>query len=196
MTSSKTRLRFVLPTADSDGTIVTRTPVARDAPLGRARTSSKLATRHLSRVQSEGILDISTRAPNPSRSALIEPMPQKQLKGAGKKINKIGKKAPAANKHGKGSITKKGKFNFKPKLAGAGSSKLLEKIRASKGVSRSINDKNELEAARRATATGGKMAVVRPPPDARVEVRGPKPKKSNNKGPVVKTPAKTTLNPW
>lgn len=127
---------------------------------------------------------------------MIEPMPQKQLKGAGKKINKIGKKAPAANKHGKGSITKKGKFNFKPKLAGAGSSKLLEKIRASKEVSRSINDKNELEAARRATATGGKMAVVRPPPDARVEVRGPKPKKSNNKGPVVKTPAKTTLNPW
>ena len=124
-------------------------------------------------------------------------MPQKQLKGAGKKINKIGKKAPAANKHGKGSITKKGKFNFKPKLAGAGSSKLLEKIRASKEVSRTINDKNELEAARRATATGGKMAVVRPPPDARVEVRGPKPKKkSNNKGPVVKTPAKTTLNPW
>ena len=63
-------------------------------------------------------------------------------------------------------------------------------------MSRTINDKNELEAARRATQTGGKMAVVRPPPDAQVQVRGPKPKKSNNKGPVVKIPAKTTLNPW
>ena len=123
-------------------------------------------------------------------------MPQKQLKGAGKKITKQGKKAPAANKHGKGSITKKGKFNFKPKLLGAGSSRLLEKIKANKEVSRVINDKNELEAARRATQTGGKMAVVRPPPDAQVQVRGPKPKKSNNKGPVVKIPAKTALNPW
>ena len=71
-------------------------------------------------------------------------MPQKQLKGAGKKITKQGKKAPAAKKHGKGSITKKGKFNFKPKLVGAGSSRLLEKIKANKEVSRVINDKNEL----------------------------------------------------
>jgi hypothetical protein len=30
------------------------------------------------------------------------------------------------------------------------------------------------------------MLVVRPPPDAEVEVRGPKPKKSGNKGPVIK----------
>ena len=112
---------------------------------------------------------------------MIEPMPQKQLKGAGKKINKIGKKAPAANKHGKGSITKKGKFNF-AQLAGAGSSKLLEKIRASKEVSRSINDKNELEAARRATATGGK-AVVRPLPTRGSRSEAPSQRRATTKVP-------------
>ena len=59
---------------------------------------------------------------------------------------------------------------------------------ASREMTREVNLKNELEAARRATQSGGKMLVVKPPPDAEVEVRGPKPKKNPKQQPVVKVP--------
>jgi len=47
---------------------------------------------------------------------------------------------------------------------------------------------NAKEAARRATQSGGKMLVVKPPPDAQVEIRGPKPKMNRKQAPVVKVP--------
>jgi hypothetical protein len=108
-------------------------------------------------------------------------MPQKALTSKGKRPAKLGKKAPRVNSNGKKAIQKKGKFVFKPKVAVAAA-------RASHEMTREVNLKNELEAARRATQSGGKMLVVKPPPDAEVEIRGPKPKKNPKQAPVVKVP--------
>lgn len=115
-------------------------------------------------------------------------MAQKQL-AKGKKPVKLGKKGPAVNRHGKKATQKKGKFN----LGGAGFAGGYGRDVSHKDslkITASVNEKNELEAARKATSGGGKMLVVRPPPDAEAEVRGPKPKKSGNKGPVIKMKVK------
>ena len=109
-------------------------------------------------------------------------MPQKALTSRGsKKPEKLGKKGPRVNSNWKKAIQKKGKFAFKPKSAGG-------TAQASREMTREVNLKNELEAARRATQSGGKMLVVKPPPDAEGEVRGPKPKKNPKQQPVVKVP--------
>lgn len=117
-------------------------------------------------------------------------MPQKALAKTGKKVAKhTQKKALAANRHGKRALQKKGRFN----LGGSGFAGSYGKALShaeNKQITTAVNEKNELEAARKATSSGGKMLVVRPPPDATVEVRGPKPKKSGNKGPVIKLKVK------
>ena len=116
-------------------------------------------------------------------------MTQKAL-SKGKKPVKLGKKQGlAANRHGKKATQKKGRFN----LGGAGFAGAYGKSidwKDNVKITTAVNEKNELEAARRATSSGGKMLVVRPPPDAEVEVRGPKPKKSGNMGPVIKMKVK------
>mmetsp|Transcript_16925 Transcript_16925/g.41588 ORF Transcript_16925/g.41588 Transcript_16925/m.41588 type:complete len:119 (-) Transcript_16925:141-497(-) len=79
------------------------------------------------------------------------------------------KKGPAANKHGKINKQRKGKFD-KPAIGSAAA------IRMNKEITRDVNLKNEVEASRRATQSGGTLRLVRPPADTQVEVRGPKPK--------------------
>jgi hypothetical protein len=108
-------------------------------------------------------------------------MPQKALKPGGKKIVKLGKKPPRVNKNWKKAIQKKGSFAFTTKSP-------TSTQNASREMTREVNLKNELESARRATQSGGKMLVVRPPPDAAVEVRGPKPKLTRKQRPVVEVP--------
>ena len=72
-------------------------------------------------------------------------MPQKALTSRGsKKPEKLGKKGPRVNSNWKKAIQKKGKFAFKPKSAGG-------TAQASREMTREVNLKNELEAARRAT---------------------------------------------
>ena len=110
-------------------------------------------------------------------------MPQKAL-GKVKKIPRLGKKAPAMNRHGKLAKQKKGKFDKKAIVRGANAT---TDYLNSKTLSAQLNAKNETEAARRATQTGGKMHVVRPPPGTTSEPRGPKSKKQ---GPVVKMKTK------
>ena len=110
-------------------------------------------------------------------------MPQKALTSRGsKKPEKLGKKAPRVNANWKKAIQKKGKFAFKPKSAGGTAQASREMTRE---VARQLH---ELEAARRATQSGGKMLVVKPPPDTEVEIRGPKLKKNPKQQPVVKVP--------
>lgn len=93
-------------------------------------------------------------------------MPQKALTSKGKRPAKLGKKAPRVNSNGKKAIQKKGKFVFKPKVAVAAA-------RASHEMTREVNLKNELEAARRATQSGGKMLVVKPPRTRRSRSEAP-----------------------
>ena len=107
-------------------------------------------------------------------------MPQKALTSKNKKPEKLGKKGPRVNANHKKAIQKKGRLVFKSKPSASS--------QASREMTREVNLKNELEAARRATQSGGKMLVVKPPPDAEVEVRGPKPKKNPKQAPVVKVP--------
>ena len=112
-------------------------------------------------------------------------MPQKALSSRAKKPAKGGgKKAPRVNSNWKKAMQKKGKFAFKSKTGGGKPGQ----FEASREMTREVNLKNELEAARRATQSGGKMLVVKPPPDTEVEVRGPKPKKNPKQAPVVKVP--------
>ena len=87
-------------------------------------------------------------------------MPQKALTSKNKKPEKLGKKGPRVNANHKKAIQKKGRLVFKSKPTSAC----------------------------RATQSGGKMLVVKPPPDAEVEIRGPKPKKNPKQAPVVKVP--------
>ena len=109
-------------------------------------------------------------------------MTQKSIAKGRKSLEKGGgKKGPAANRHGVRIKQRKGKFD-KPATGSAAATKLHKEI------TRDVNLKNEVEASRRATQSGGTLRLVRPPADATAEVRGPKPKL--NKKPVVKTPAK------
>ncbi|KAG2432432.1 hypothetical protein HYH02_013002 [Chlamydomonas schloesseri] len=84
-------------------------------------------------------------------------MPQKPLK-ANKKIDK---KKEAANKHGKGSITRKGKFDKPPKKG-----KALEEYKDAVEVTKAINKRNEGSLAGRAESAGGKLKVLKAPPPA------------------------------
>jgi len=113
-------------------------------------------------------------------------MPQKALASKGRKPEKLGKKAPRVNAKWKTAIQKKGKFAFKSKSAVFGNKP--GQYQASIEMTKEVNEKNEMEAARRATQSGGKMPVVKPPPDAQVEIRGPKPKMNRKQAPVVKVP--------
>ena len=104
-------------------------------------------------------------------------MPQKALTSRGsKKPEKLGKKGPRVNSNWKKAIQKKGKFAFKPKSAGG-------TAQASREMTREVNLKNELEAARRATQSGGKMLVVKPPPTPRLRSEAPSPRRTPSSSP-------------
>ncbi len=85
-------------------------------------------------------------------------MPQKALTSKGRKPEKLGKKAPRVNAKWKTAIQKKGKFAFKSKSAVFGNKP--GQYQASIEMTKEVNEKNEMEAARRATPTGGKMLAV------------------------------------
>ncbi|EFJ52907.1 hypothetical protein VOLCADRAFT_102864 [Volvox carteri f. nagariensis] len=82
-------------------------------------------------------------------------MPQKPLK-ANKKIEK---KKEAANRHGKTSVTRKGKFEKPPKKG-----RSLELFKDDKELSKAINKRNESTAAGIAEQSGGKLKVIKGPP--------------------------------
>ncbi|KXZ41952.1 hypothetical protein GPECTOR_236g556 [Gonium pectorale] len=95
-------------------------------------------------------------------------MPQKPLK-ANKKIDK---KKEAANRHGKGAVTRKGKFEKPPKKG-----KALEAFKEEKDLSKAINKRNESNVAGLAEQKGGKLKTIKGPPP----VLAPKDKQKKDK---------------
>lgn len=81
-------------------------------------------------------------------------MPQ----GAPKLKKTVQQKKQAANRHGKGAVTKKGKLQKVPKKA-----TLVKQYNEEKELTKMINARNEGTAAGMAAKGGGKLNVVKPP---------------------------------
>ena len=94
-------------------------------------------------------------------------------------------KKVAANRHGKIIKQRKGKFAFSP----SSTASVVSRHKQNADITRQVNEKNELEFSRRATASGGTFRLLKAPEGVELGEanRGPKPKKRAK--PVVKTPA-------
>jgi hypothetical protein len=117
-------------------------------------------------------------------------MPQGQtLKSTAKRATgRVGAgktKKVAANRHGKIIKQRKGKFAFSP----SSTASVVSRHKQNADITRQVNEKNELEFSRRATASGGTFRLLKAPEGVELGEanRGPKPKKRAK--PVVKTPA-------
>jgi len=120
-------------------------------------------------------------------------MPQGQtLKSRAKRATgRVGggkKTKVAANRHGKIIKQRKGKFAFAPTTA-SNTASVVSRHKQNADITRQVNEKNELEFSRRATASGGTFRLLKAPEGVELGEanRGPKPKKRAK--PVVKTPA-------
>ncbi|GMY22553.1 hypothetical protein FCV25MIE_17794 [Fagus crenata] len=69
------------------------------------------------------------------------------------------KKSVPLNRHGKASLTRKGKRNVKP-------SKVTKEMDVDREVSKFINHCNEMKAATVANREGGQLSIVKPPPES------------------------------
>jgi len=80
---------------------------------------------------------------------------------------------------------RKGKFAFSP----SSTASVVSRHKQNADITRQVNEKNELEFSRRATASGGTFRLLKAPEGVELGEanRGPKPKKRAK--PVVKTPA-------
>jgi len=111
-------------------------------------------------------------------------MAQKQLNKGKKVVRGFNVKktqnfvAKAANRHGKLSLTRKGKFAKPP-------SSFSISLVNNQAITKEVNAKNEREFSRLATQNGGSLRVLRAPEGEEVAPRALKPKRAK---PAVKTP--------
>ena len=163
-----------------------RTPT--QPPLGWRKTSEK-ANASI-RNDFETIRFESFARVTPRSGFTLALMPQGQtLKSKAKRATgRVGAgktKKVAANRHGKIIKQRKGKFAFSP----SSTASVVSRHKQNADITRQVNEKNELEFSRRATASGGTFRLLKAPEGVELGEanRGPKPKKRAK--PVVKTPA-------